>query len=1200
MLTDCPQRSDGIVARPSEAAVTTAVIEPPMPTAAAADSRSDLSHLTQYLELKLAANGYETPPESRSELVQVASDLLESYRERTRQLVGYLCPPDRRIQDFLDAHFADVAAEAGVPRLPEQSLMLDRPGLARLLSLPPDQDQFRTDLLTSYRVHQGVLHNPKSDRRTTVGTFHVAEGGLPIPGDKKAVPKAVFARLFRHALNPPADTTVLPYTSTRAQPAHGFVSLLIRPLVRPAIPAADARFAAPANSMEIRLFAPGTLVSNLDFIESIFGNAGNPHLPQNDAGIDVEHWSGHSGCIILAPHLTGLTKRELGLPHVDAATARQRKDGMCWAQETERYNDGVAFKITCRTADGVMVTLIADNYFGYCKKEVKTQISYAANLSGLAEEEHAGGALAFASSALGDEFHPDTTTTAANPAVWADTVQTLGELMTVQPDGYGIDRHFPSIVYVPEDTRIDLVEQSVSWTVGNTAKQIRLRPTHTYVLPSGYKVRMERHPSGQSWRLVGTAAEGTFCHKPCTVSGGGKSEISKSIADVFLYGPLHVNELDADLDQVEQLIARDYGDRFLPAFRPDYAARDSRASRALLSAERSLGSVIKLFTPSPTEFTPAYNAWLKSIPTRILTLLFLVKRFHRPAWGTDWRSHFTVDIVNGSPGHQLKVNGRAVVASYLRIGLDDDGTWRTYKLRQDFVAADKVQMEDDITASVVVPRALLDNASPGTASLHSVKLAVNCEQRLFQRPDEAVHRGLDKQAEADLAGVNAGLGGVFISNFQPLSATDARDLTDDAIRFEKWTEPMQRVIAATAQDGGFVVSSAHPRLVDGKPSKNPRYLQERPDLTNPRGTWLAEVGARLHRRVGAGRPLVTPVDAMLPGRRNNPPDAKTNARPLAVHGPIHFQELPELFMEFASSLTGKSPSTTGAGSEGALTKGPFNALNAAIDLDNALMSMVLTGYQGFTTSAGCIGPNIRVDHDISLLIPEVWCRLSPDDRDARRLIRDGQLEKLEDFTHDGRRVLASRLGYRITARFVHTFFGKIFDNPAAVFDEAMLKPETQDLAVFVDGIDNIVSAQRTVAQQYLDDGAAREASPALLALLDVMATGAHRGLGIEHPELRALFTREALLASSWYRQRLETKQIRDIALWTRHVSALDAFMQKPSHAEVSVKLDLAARRERAAARLTQVQAPVYLDALIGTIGAHPLGGAQARTALAAR
>ena len=68
--------------------------------------------------------------------------------------------------------------------------------------------------------------------------------------------------------------------------------------------------------MEIRFFAPGSLVSNLDFVESIFGNAGDPVLPENDARLDVDHWTGHTGCVILAPHLVTLTKDELGLPHV--------------------------------------------------------------------------------------------------------------------------------------------------------------------------------------------------------------------------------------------------------------------------------------------------------------------------------------------------------------------------------------------------------------------------------------------------------------------------------------------------------------------------------------------------------------------------------------------------------------------------------------------------------------------------------------------------------------------------------------------------------------------------------------------------------------------------------------------------------------------------------------------------------------------
>jgi hypothetical protein len=42
-------------------------------------------------------------------------------------------------------------------------------------------------------------------------------------------------------------------------------------------------------------------------------------------------------------------------------------------------------KVTCRDARGVVVTVIADNYFGYCKKEVKTQLGMAANLYGQTE-----------------------------------------------------------------------------------------------------------------------------------------------------------------------------------------------------------------------------------------------------------------------------------------------------------------------------------------------------------------------------------------------------------------------------------------------------------------------------------------------------------------------------------------------------------------------------------------------------------------------------------------------------------------------------------------------------------------------------------------------------------------------------------------------------------------------------------------------
>ena len=115
---------------------------------------------------------------------------------------------------------------------------------------------------------------------------------------------------------------------------------------------------------------------------------------------------GHTGGVILAPHLIELKKKDLGLPPLSEATERQIRDGMCWENPDELYNDGGAFKLTCRDEQGRVITVIADNYFGYCKKEVKTQIGFSANLFGLAEEEHAGGAQIHSSYNLSRTFNP--------------------------------------------------------------------------------------------------------------------------------------------------------------------------------------------------------------------------------------------------------------------------------------------------------------------------------------------------------------------------------------------------------------------------------------------------------------------------------------------------------------------------------------------------------------------------------------------------------------------------------------------------------------------------------------------------------------------------------------------------------------------------------------------------------------------------
>jgi hypothetical protein len=1129
------------------------------------------SEVLRYIDLKLAALGHPASRHTDSEFLSIARPLLRNYHQKDLMLGNLLCPADRRIQSFLDGYLKDVCPR-GATQIPGNTFLLDRSGLARVMSLPLGGDTFTSPFLQSYRVPQGILHNPKSDRRTTQGIFHIVEGGLPVPADKLAVPKKAFAGLLAAAFNPPADLMTLPYSAGQDQAVRLFVSLLLRPIVCPATER------DPIKTMEVRFFAPGSLVSNLDFVEGIFGNGGDPYLPENDAALDVMHWTGHTGCVIVAPHLAGIKKKDVGLPHEKDASERQRRDGMFWRNPDELYNGGGSFKVACRDERGVMVTIIADNYYGYCKKEVKTQISFAANLYGLCEEEHAGGAIAFATYVLGQDFRA-ANAVSLKKSHFDNSMRLLGSLADRRTEGYAVDRRYPDILYVPENSEFSVREGLVRWKGENASGQLTLRADTTYVLPNGFRLQMEKQSGGSAWRLVGARPRGTLCHKPCTVSGGGKSEISKSIANVILEGPVFVGDYQRDIEQVAEILKKDFGGIYKQRL------LDERAHRSLLSPDRTMGSVIHLFTPS-AEYSDEHNAWIGTLPYTIRELLFTVKRYYRPEWGDNWREHFGVDRVNGVLGHELKFDNQKLVNYYLRVGYDQDGSWRIYKLRPDFHPAYKVQVEDDITASVVLPRESLSGLDAEYTD-PSVKLVLNCETLLFQRPDDAIHRGADKQAEFDIASP-----GTFLSNYEPLSVDQAAKLAGHVAEFDKFTNPMKGLLEGflAGVPTGYVVSSAHPRMVDGKPSKNPRYLQKRPDLENPRETYLAEIAARLEREIPAGHPVHFPVNAVLAGRRNSPPDPTLDLPPLAVYNPIHYQELPELFMEFVSSLTGKSPSTTGFGSEGALTKAPFNALWPVVDLNNALLSAILTGSAGFTTSAGYVGPTVRVDHDISMLVPEIWCRMRVHEHDPGFMISEGFLERIADFTFNGRRILASRLGYRITSLFVDRFLGRLFETPDAVFPEEMLRPERQSLELFAVGVDAIVEAQRRVALNYFEDGSVEAACPPLKALLHIMAHGSYQGMGLDDPRFRKLFDRDAVLSSDWYRDRLRVKQERDTALWRRHASALENFNQTGVFASTACDFNLEERTAEARAQLARASSPAYLSELSGTIGADPFTG----------
>ena len=96
---------------------------------------------------------------------------------------------------------------------------------------------------------------------------------------------------------------------------------------------------------------------------------------------------------------------------------------------------------------------------------------------------------------------------------------------------------------------------TVSWTRADGSSRLdpaarRTRPTWPERLPrrSWPSSRTTRPPG----RLIGTVAERDVVPQAGTVSGGGKSEISKAITDAFIFGSAFVADFDTDMDAVDR------------------------------------------------------------------------------------------------------------------------------------------------------------------------------------------------------------------------------------------------------------------------------------------------------------------------------------------------------------------------------------------------------------------------------------------------------------------------------------------------------------------------------------------------------------------------------------------------------------------------------------------------------------------------
>ena len=241
--------------------------------------------------------------------------------------------------------------------------------------------------------------------------------------------------------------------------------------------------------------------------------------------------------------------------------------------------------------------------------------------------------------------------------------------------------HCHGLVYVPDDRASSTSHDAqCRWPTTAASSRIPLRAGKIYMRPVGLQGAAGEAPPAARWRLIGTVAEGTFCHKPCTVSGGGKSEISKAIADAMIYGPIFVADFDAGhRRRSRQIFDRDYSDRFREARRG--AAPTRRADPVARAIARQRDQAADPVAPTtPTSTTPGWRHSATHHATGLHHQALLPARMGRRVARALQRRHR-----QRRPGQRAEGDRpQAASATTCGSGFDPDGGWRTFKLRQDF------------------------------------------------------------------------------------------------------------------------------------------------------------------------------------------------------------------------------------------------------------------------------------------------------------------------------------------------------------------------------------------------------------------------------------------------------------------------------------------------------------------------------------
>ena len=82
-----------------------------------------------------------------------------------------------------------------------------------------------------------------------------------------------------------------------------------------------------------------------------------------------------------------------------------------------------------------------------------------------------------------------------------------------------------------------------------------------------------------------------------------------------------------------------------------------------------------------------------------------------------------------------------------------------------------------------------------------------------------------------------------------------------------------------------------------------------------------------------------------------------------------------------------------------------------------------------------------------------------------------------------------------------------------------------------------------------------------------------------------MFSRDYLLQSDWYKERLKIKQQRDAALWQMNRNYIEQKMDETNESLTDIWAGLEEQMENAEQMLEWVNSESYLERLQGTIGA---------------